>query len=70
MKMCKKIRKLFRIKRSALEAAHAHLHDVRRALLASGSDPTEQKCDDGLVLYSILLLSSAYSMPSPLFREV
>ena len=39
------------------------------ALLASGSDP-EQKCDDGLVLYSILLLSSAYSitcMPSPLF---
>ena len=28
VKMCK-IWKLFRIKRSALEAAHAHLHDVR-----------------------------------------
>ena len=27
---CVKIWKLFRVKRSALEAAHAHLHDVRR----------------------------------------
>ena len=58
VKMCKNL-EIISGKKKRVEAAHAHLHDVRtyirNALLASGSDPTEQKCDDGLVLSTIVI---------------